>query len=76
MRTGVCLVVVAQWQSTGCTSQVSWVAHVTVILEHNWAMGYILYNFEGPTVRAGGILTLPQIVSGGTTCSALYGLFF
>ena len=25
VRGGGCLVVVAQWQSTGCTSQVSWV---------------------------------------------------
>ena len=25
MRAGDCLVVVAQWQITGCTSQVSWV---------------------------------------------------
>ena len=52
VRAGGGLVVVAQWQSTGCTNQVSWVWFLVLSLSSNFASKHLnsLYsNFQHET---------------------------
>ena len=76
---GGCPVVIAQWQSTGCTSQVSWVqfsatAGLSLSLDHNHATSLVSFKWLSYYLLVfavvGGVVAMAAMA--GIICCTLY----